>query len=86
MNLSLINYKCFMLMNEGIVLGHHIYSRGIEVDPAKINIIQHLPTLQKQKDVRSFLGHAGYYRKFRKDLSKLAAPLFTLLSKNAEFC
>jgi hypothetical protein len=86
MNLSLSNEKCNMMMNEGIVLGHHLSSRGIEVDKEKIKIITLLPTPLKPKDVRRFLGHAGYYRRFIKDFSKIASPLFTLLSKDVEYC
>jgi hypothetical protein len=86
MNLSLSNEKCNMMMNEGIVLGHHLSSRGIEVDKNKIKIITLLPTPLKPKDIRSFLGHAGYYRRFIKDFSKIASPLFTLLSKDVDYC
>jgi hypothetical protein len=57
-NLSLSNEKCFMMLTEGVVLGHHISSPGITVDPTKIQIIVNLP---KPKDVRRFLGYAGYY-------------------------
>ena len=63
-NLSLSHEKCHMLMIEGIVLGHLISSKGIQVDPKKIQIIQDLPVPATQKDVRSFLGHAGYCRRF----------------------
>jgi hypothetical protein len=86
MNLSLSNEKCNMMMNEGIVLGHHLSSRGIEVDKDKIKIITLLPTPLKPKDVRRFLGHARYYRRFIKDFSKIASPLFTLLSKDVDYC
>ena len=61
-NLSLSHEKCHMLMIKGIVLGHLISSKGIQVDPKKIQIIQDLPIFTTQKDVRSFLGHIGYYR------------------------
>ena len=74
-----------MLMEEGIVLGHHISSKGIELDPIKIIIIFGLPSPQKQKDVRSLLGDAGYYRKFVKDFSKIASPMFDFLTKYANF-
>ena len=50
-NLSLSHEKCHMLMTEGIILGHLISSKGIEVDPKKIQIIQDLPTPSTQKDV-----------------------------------
>lgn len=84
-NLSLSHEKCHMLMNEGIVLGHLISSKGIQVDPKKIQIIQDLPTPSTQKDVRSFLGHAGYYRRFIQNFSKITLPLFTLLAKDVVF-
>ena len=84
-NVSLSHEKCHMLMTEGIVLGHLISSKGIEVDPKKIQIIQDLPTPSTQKDVRSFLGHARYYRRFIQNFSKIASPLFALLAKDVVF-
>jgi len=84
-NLSLSTEKCHMMMNEGIVLGHDISFQGIQVDPSKVQVIQTLPIPKTQTDVRSFLGHAGYYRRFIKNFSKIASPLFELLMKNAEF-
>jgi hypothetical protein len=74
-----------MMMSEGIVLGHFISSQGIQVDPSKIQVIKDLPTPKTQTEVRSFLGHDGYYRRFIKNFSKIASPLFVLLMKNAEF-
>lgn len=84
-NLSLNSDKCFMLMQEGVVLGHFISTAGIQVDPTKIEVILALPISTKPKDVRSFLGHVGYYRHFIKDFSKIASPLYTLLTKEVEF-
>jgi len=84
-HLALSTEKCNMMMNQGIVLGHFISFLGIQVDPAKIQVIQTLPIPKTQTDVRSFLGHAGYYRRFIKNFSKIASPLFVLLTKNAEF-
>jgi len=55
------------------------------VDPKKIAIIQRVPPPQKQRDVKSFLGLAGYYQRFIKDFSKLASLLFGLLAKDSEF-
>ena len=55
------------------------------MDPNNIAIIQRVPPPQKVRDVWSFLGLAGYYRRFIKDFSKLASPLFGLLGKDAEF-
>eukprot|EP00253_Pinus_taeda_P035473 PITA_35473 len=61
-NLSLINEKCYMMLTEGIVLGHHISTSGIKVDPVKIQVLVNLMPPTTQKEVRSFLGYAGYYR------------------------
>ncbi|KAI5337429.1 hypothetical protein L3X38_016700 [Prunus dulcis] len=69
----------------GIVLGHSISSKGIEVDKAKIDVIAKLPPPTSVKGVRSFLGHAGFYRRFIKDFSKISRPLCTLLAKDAPF-
>ena len=74
-----------MLLTEGIVLGHHISSDGIKVNPAKVEIIFKLPNPKSQKDVRSFLGYASYYRRFIENFSKIALPLFKLLVKDVEF-
>jgi len=56
--------KCHFTIEQGIVLGHIISSKGIEVDPTKISIISQLPYLSSTREVRSFLGHAGFYRCF----------------------
>jgi hypothetical protein len=74
-----------MMMSEGIVLGHFISSQGIQVDPSKIQVIKDLPTPKTQTEVRRFLGHAGYYRRFINNFYKIASPLFVLLMKNVEF-
>ena len=57
-----------------MVLGHFIFVTSIQVDLAKIEVIRTLLIPTKQKDVRSFLGHAGYYRHFIKDFRKIASP------------
>jgi len=71
-----------MLLTEGIVLGHHLSAEGIKVDPAKIEVIVNLPSLKTQKVVRRFLGHAGYYRRFIENFTKVASPMFKLLTKD----
>ncbi|CAH9138601.1 unnamed protein product, partial [Cuscuta epithymum] len=77
--------KCHFMVTEGIVLGHKISPKGIEVDQAKIEVIKKLPPPHSVKAIRSFLGHAGFYRRFIKDFSKIAKPLCDLLAKDAPF-
>ena len=73
------------MVNQGILLGHIISSRGIEVDKAKIELISKLPSPTNVKLVRQFLGHASFYRRFIKDISKIAKPLYKLLEKDTKF-
>ncbi|GJU88572.1 reverse transcriptase domain-containing protein [Tanacetum coccineum] len=77
--------KCHFMVREGIVLGHKVSSAGLEVDKAKINIISKLPPPTNIKGIRSFLGHANFYRRFIKDFSKIARPLTKLLEKDTPF-
>ncbi|GJZ45384.1 reverse transcriptase domain-containing protein, partial [Tanacetum coccineum] len=77
--------KCHFMVKEGIVLGHKVSSTGLEVDKAKIDVISKLPPPTNIKGVRSFLGHAGFYRRFIKDFSKIARPLTKLLEKDTPF-
>ncbi|XP_062080896.1 uncharacterized protein LOC133785693 [Humulus lupulus] len=67
------------------VLGHKVSKQGIEVDRAKIEVIEKLPPPTSVKSVRSFLGHAGFYRRFIKDFSKISKPLCNLLEKDTPF-
>ena len=62
-----------------------VSKNGISVDPAKIDIISQLPYPSSVKEVRFFLGHAGFYRRFNKDFSKIANPLSNLLQKDVAF-
>lgn len=73
------------MVNECIVLGHKVSSKGIEVDPAKVEVIAKFPPPNCVKTVRSFLGHAGLYQRFVKDFSKVAKPITDLLAKEAIF-
>jgi hypothetical protein len=66
-------------------LGHVINSKGVSSDPDKIQKVANWPTPLNCKDVRSFLGVAGYYRKFVKHFDIVARPLFNLLKKNTPF-
>ena len=67
------------------MLGHSVSNRGIEVDKAKIEVIGSFPPPKCVKDIRSFLGHAGFYRRFIKDFSKISKPLYKLLAKDVVF-
>ncbi|KAL0444945.1 UNVERIFIED_CONTAM: Retrovirus-related Pol polyprotein from transposon opus [Sesamum latifolium] len=84
-NLVLNWEKCHFMVKEGIVLGHKVSYRGIEVDKAKVDLIAKLPLPQSVKEVRGFLGHAGFFQRFIKDFSKIARPLTNLSSKDAHF-
>src|SRR3954462_12565680 len=84
-NLVLNWEKCNFMVTEGIVLGHKVSSRGLEVDQAKVEVISKLPPPINVKGVRSFLGHAGFYRRFVKDFSKIAKPLSNLLNQGTCF-
>ncbi|KAM6551041.1 hypothetical protein CsatB_000849 [Cannabis sativa] len=84
-NLVLNWEKCHFMVTEGIMLGHKISKEGIEVDRAKVSTIENLPPPVSVKGVRSFLGHAGFYRRFIKDFSKVAKPLSNLLASGVPF-
>jgi len=77
--------KCHFMVREEIVLGHKMSERGIEVDRAKIEVIEQLPPPTNAKGIRSFLGHAGFYRRFIKDFSQIARSLTSHLAKDAPF-
>nr|GEV87394.1 reverse transcriptase domain-containing protein [Tanacetum cinerariifolium] len=78
--------KSHFMVNEGIILGHKISKDGIEVDKAKVDVITKLPHPTTIKGIRSFLGHAGFYRRFIKDFLKIARLITRLLEKDTPFC
>nr|GEX52255.1 DNA-directed DNA polymerase [Tanacetum cinerariifolium] len=80
-NLVLNWEKCHFMYKEGILLGHKILKSGIVVDRAKVDVIAKLPHPTTVKGVRSFLGHAGFYRRFIQDFLKIARPMTHLLEK-----
>jgi hypothetical protein len=84
-NLVLNWEKFHHMVKQGIVLSHVIFSKGIEVDKAKVDLISSLPPPRSVKEIRSFLGHAEFYRRFIKDFSKIARPLCNLLAKDVPF-
>ncbi|GJU21272.1 reverse transcriptase domain-containing protein [Tanacetum coccineum] len=84
-NLVLNWEKCHFMVKEGIVLGHKISKSGIEVDKSKVDVIAKLPHPTTVKGIRSFLGHAGFYRRFIQDFSKIARPMTHLLEKETPF-
>nr|GFA67527.1 reverse transcriptase domain-containing protein [Tanacetum cinerariifolium] len=77
--------KSHFMVKEGIVLGHKISKKGIEVDKAKIEVISKLPHPTTIKGICSFLRHAGLYRRFIKDFSKISRSMTHLLEKNSPF-
>jgi hypothetical protein len=72
------------MVKQGIVLEHVISERGIEVDKAKVEMVEQLPPPTNVKSLRRFLGHAGFDRRFIKDFSKITNPL-THLQKDVSF-
>ncbi|XP_022850603.1 uncharacterized protein LOC111372477 [Olea europaea var. sylvestris] len=84
-NLVLNWEKYHSIVQEGIILGHQVSARGLEVDRAKIDTIAKLPPPINVKGIRSFLGHARFYRRFIKDFSKIVKPLCKLLGRDTAF-
>jgi hypothetical protein len=84
-NLVLNWEKCHFMVREGIVLGNKISEKGIEVDKAKIEVIEQLPPPTTVKGIRSFLGNAWFYQRFIKIFCQITRTLTHLLAKDAPF-
>ncbi|KAL0128565.1 hypothetical protein PUN28_003720 [Cardiocondyla obscurior] len=84
-NLKLQPGKCEFLRKEVLYLGHIIAEDGIRPDPSKISAVRNYPTPKKIKNIQSFIGLSGYYRKFIANFSKIAKPLTNLTRKGQEF-
>jgi hypothetical protein len=78
--------KCTFATSSISYLGHVISAVGVHTDPHKVSTIVTWPTPTNSKELRSFLGLAGYYRKFIRHFGIISKPLTNLLKKNTMFC
>ena len=77
--------KCEFWLDQVPFLGHIISSEGLSVDPSKIEAVVNWARPKKVTEIRSFLGLAGYYRRFVQGFSSIASPLTKLTRKNAPY-
>ena len=77
--------KCEFWLKEVGFLGHVISGEGIAVDPTKVESVTNWQSPTSVKEIRSFLGLAGYYRRFIENFSKIAKPMTELLKKEAKY-
>ena len=77
--------KCEFWLETVAFLGHVVSSKGVSVDPQKIEAVANWPRPKNPTEVRSFLGLAGYYRRFVQDFSKIATPLTNLTRKVTKY-
>nr|AAV43966.1 putative polyprotein [Oryza sativa Japonica Group] len=77
--------KCEFWLDQVAFLGHVISSNGVEVDPSKVEVVLAWNPPKNVSEIRSFLGLAGYYRRFIEGFSKLARPMTELLKKEKKF-
>lgn len=84
-NLKLQPDKCEFLRREVTYLGHIITDKGVSPNPEKVKAVSQFRVPENPKEIKSFLGLIGYYRRFIDNFSKLTKPLTSLLKKNAVF-
>ena len=84
-NLVLNWEKCQFMVEHGIFSRHIISNKEIEVDKSKIDLVRSLPFPTSVREVRSFLGHVGFYKSFIKAFSKISRPLCRLFQKDVPF-
>lgn len=84
-NLKLQPDKCEFLRREVAYLGHVITDNGVSPNPEKVKAISQFPTPKTAKDIKSFLGLTGYYRRFIENFSHITKPLTSLLKKDVIF-
>ncbi|KAL4016966.1 hypothetical protein IC575_024637 [Cucumis melo] len=77
--------KCEFWLEQVVFLGHVVSAKGVSVDPQKVEAVVNWERPTSSTEVCSFLGLAGYYRRFIEDFSRLALPLTALTRKNAKF-
>ncbi|WVZ80586.1 hypothetical protein U9M48_028048 [Paspalum notatum var. saurae] len=77
--------KCAFWLKEVSFLGHILSEKGVAVDPGKVESVLNWKQPESVIEIRSFLGLAGYYRRFIKDFSKTAKPMTSLTKKNAKY-
>ena len=77
--------KCQFWLKEVSFLGHILSAKGVAVDPSKVQEVLDWKSPTSVTEIRSFLGLAGYYRRFIQDFSKIAKPMTKLLQKEAKF-
>lgn len=84
-NLKLQPKKCQFAAKRVEYLGHYFSRKGIEVNPAKIEVVKTYPPPKTCKQLKAFLGLTNYYRRFVKDYAKITAPLNALLKQDADY-
>ena len=77
--------KCYFFQDQVRYLGHIVSREGIAADPSKVDVVKSWPTPSTAKEVQRFLGFASYYRKFVRNFSQIACPLYRLTEKNQPF-